>query len=494
MKPLIVPIILNTAIFSIFLLVSMQMTDGHTHYALDDAYIHMAIAKNIVNNHIYGVTSHETTFASSSPIWTAILSSVYLFNQSEYIPLLLNLLLSYIIIFITYFISKEFGCKDDKASIISSAVVLLTPLAPLIFGGMDTTLHIVAYLLLILFFIKSEKTPKYNKWFYSSAIIAGGSRIETIFIIIPICIYLLYKKQTKKSILLLISSILIFGIHGIYTYSSGGFILPTSIMSKSAFIYNLKTHGIISAFETGFIANTLKTPILILAITSLIFLYKNENKNIYLIVLISILLHMQFSGTGWLYRYEAYIIASMIILTLSNIEKSKIITKVIIIFMICLLLRSVLAHISVLIGIQNVYDQQYQMGLFVKKYYNNSTVLLNDLGGISYHSNAKIIDIAGLSNIDFVKAKNAGIYNSSFTENYAKIHNADIAIVYNDYVYDIPKSWALITEWNTTTYQVTVGSNIVAFYALKPDEYDTLSKYMHEFEKTLPNDVKVTYY
>jgi hypothetical protein len=203
---------------------------------------------------------------------------------------------------------------------------------------------------------------------------------------------------------------------------------------------------------------------------------------------------MQFSGTGWLYRYEAYIIASMIILTLSNIEKSKIITKVIIIFMICLLLRSVLAHISVLIGIQNVYDQQYQMGLFVKKYYNNSTVLLNDLGGISYHSNAKIIDIAGLSNIDFVKAKNAGIYNSSFTENYAKIHNADIAIVYNDYVYDIPKSWALITEWNTTTYQVTVGSNIVAFYALKPDEYDTLSKYMHEFEKTLPNDVKVTYY
>ena len=71
--------------------ISISQNQGHLVYALDDAYIHMAIAKNLAQSHVWGVTRYGFTPASSSIFWTLLLSlAFYLGGVNPLVPLLLN--------------------------------------------------------------------------------------------------------------------------------------------------------------------------------------------------------------------------------------------------------------------------------------------------------------------------------------------------------------------------------------------------------------------
>src|SRR5687768_3389495 len=73
---------------------ALRQTDGVLVYALDDPYIHMAIAKNLSENGTWGVNPGEFAGASSSPLWTLLLAGVYGVRGSadDATPLVLNLL------------------------------------------------------------------------------------------------------------------------------------------------------------------------------------------------------------------------------------------------------------------------------------------------------------------------------------------------------------------------------------------------------------------
>lgn len=475
----------------------MAITDGNIHYALDDAYIHMAISKNIVNNHIYGVSPHNQAFASSSPIWTILLSLIFIFNQSESIPMILNFILSYFVIIFSYLISKEIGCSNKKSILTSTIVIILMPMIPIVFGGMDHLLHIVLYLSLILYFLKSIKNEKLNTALYISAILAGGTRLETIFIIIPMCIYLLQQNKIKKAIYLFILSTLIFNLHGLYTLYEGSYFLPTSIVAKSGVIDIIKSEGIINAINYGFIKNAQKAPILsTILLIILIIIYISNKKLLPILLFSNIILHMLIAGIGWFYRYEAYMIVVSLILMIKYIDKTKILSILIIITLLYMCYISVWAHFTTPLGVKNVFEQQYQMGLFTKAYYNNKTIVLNDLGGISYFSDSNIIDITGLANIDMINAKKINNKNTKYIDEYTIKNNATIAIVYDDYLLPyggIPKRWQKIAEWNIT-WVITVGDEYVVFYSLNSTETPHLLNNLKDFEKKLPKDVKVKYF
>lgn len=88
--PLVSITLIYWVIVAILIFISIENNQGHLIYPLDDTYIHMAIAKNASQNHIWGVTKYAFTSSTSSPLWTSLLTGMFLiFGVNDAMPLIL---------------------------------------------------------------------------------------------------------------------------------------------------------------------------------------------------------------------------------------------------------------------------------------------------------------------------------------------------------------------------------------------------------------------
>lgn len=130
-------------------LVLAQSADDFV-YTLDDAYIHMAMAKNLAGHLVYGVSPAEFTSSSSSPAWVLLLAGIFAITGPWlYAPLALNLLAAIALIVVADRWLAGFDMPARGRAFALLALVAAAPLAPLVVTGMEHILHIVACLVLI---------------------------------------------------------------------------------------------------------------------------------------------------------------------------------------------------------------------------------------------------------------------------------------------------------------------------------------------------------
>src|SRR3954471_23289583 len=84
--------ILSTAVVVIWTcFASLRQSGGHVVYGLDDAYIHMTVARTLAQHGVWGINPGEFAPASSSLLWVVILSAAdRLAGVHEITSLLLN--------------------------------------------------------------------------------------------------------------------------------------------------------------------------------------------------------------------------------------------------------------------------------------------------------------------------------------------------------------------------------------------------------------------
>ncbi|OCA71655.1 hypothetical protein [Chryseobacterium arthrosphaerae] len=75
----------------VYMLLMLSETENYFTYILDDAYIHLAIARNFAQHGVWGVTEYMFSSSSSSPAFTFLLSGlIYISGNNELIPLIFN--------------------------------------------------------------------------------------------------------------------------------------------------------------------------------------------------------------------------------------------------------------------------------------------------------------------------------------------------------------------------------------------------------------------
>ena len=120
----------------------LSQTGGSFIYPVDDAYIHMQIARNLSTSGSWGIIAGEFNSASSSPLYTILLWLAFLvFGNHILIPLLINILSALVLLYMMYRWLQGQGMGRWMVMLILAAAVFITPLPLLVMTGMEHTLQ-----------------------------------------------------------------------------------------------------------------------------------------------------------------------------------------------------------------------------------------------------------------------------------------------------------------------------------------------------------------
>lgn len=520
------PFIAATAVLyatvAILLLLCMRQNEGHFIYALDDAYIHMATAKNFVLNGVWGVTPYHFSSSVSSLLWPALLSLAYrLFGVSELSPFIINLILATLLIWLTCTLLRRQGLSPLLTFTIGIAMIFFMPVPAMIFAGME---HILQALVTIGFVYLSAQILTHEKatrskfvWWLILGAMVTATRYEGLLLILVVLALFIARKQYRNSLLLAIISVAPLVIYGVISLTNGWYFLPNSVLLKG--VSPVLSLDAIPDLFANFIPRLLRIYYMLIALltalTLFILQYRKQktlwkDSSIMLVIFIATtILYFLLSGITWFYRHEAYLVAlGIFALTVAAVDhwprglpirlrRSLALNYVAIALLIAttgLLVadRAVPSLAKTPQATTNIYQQQYQMGLFLWGFYQGKAVAANDIGAINYLAEIRCLDLRGIGSRELAKARLNGNYTTMKIYQLSSRKRVKVAIVYDDWFKGkkkIPAQWILVRKW-TIPNNVVCGDDTVSFYAVRPEARRRLVRNLRSFSAQLPSGVQ----
>lgn len=515
-------------------------TEGHLIYTLDDSYIHMAMAKNIAQHGVYGVTQYEFSSTSSSPVWTIILALSYaIVGVRDSIPFVLDLVISSVVLVIAYVLLERSVRRRSVVMFALLAIVFFTPLPLLISTGMEHPLHIVLAILFLSLSATSMldespgmKTSTLLTIFVVCAVLVM-TRFESYALVAVVSILFVLRGRWKTAAGVVLASVLPLIIYQAISVAHGWHWLPNSILLRA----NLQETKLFDSLESFLVIPWMsqgsgkfytvgwdalqRTPYLLVLIgTPFVVLVASmmrtrefwKYNHMMLVALIAVAVaQMLFGRVGHLFRYEAHLIALAVFALTFSVEdlfdtlmlwmsKSRIhaaagsvVVLIAIQWTIPLFTRSFLALPVLPRASQNIYQQQYQMGLFLQRYYGGKTIAANDIGAICYLADIRLVDLAGLATWDIYQLKKTHQLTPDRLQRLCDGKGVSIAVAYEIWLNlggmsESRRRWKLLGRW-TIPENIMCGSDVVSFLSVKSSEERRLQENLRNFSKELPRGV-----
>lgn len=523
--PLIVALFFLWSAIAVLFALALKNNDGTFTYALDDPYIHMAIAKNFSQHGVWGVTSEAFTSTTSSPLWTFLLALIYLFTGvNSLTPLILNIIFATMAVLVTYLLLQMYKVNTSLTAAVLLGVVFLTPLPTLVFSGMEHTLQILImipylYLAAVLIAAENHETgSRVLKWLLLLTPLLVLIRFESLFLVAAICLLLLWRRRWQYSLYFMLAALVPHVIYTAISIAKGWFWLPSSLILKSQFPGLSTPRPVVRWVLFRIAEQLLDNPwilLLLIVVLLLLILRMDTARGIWdkgqvMIVLyvLTAILHLQFANTGWFFRYEAYLIAlGLVVIALTAREfslgpmllnhsvkhinlKWPSFLVLIILLLVPFVQRTSEAFTQTPRAMTSVYEQMYQMGLFLERYYHGKAVAVNDIGAINYLADTRSIDVFGLGSKDVASLIKENNFNRRQIEDYFLTKDVKIAALNNLWYQEdkVPSGWIEVGSWEDE--DTAFGKyKLAIFYAVDPAEQDELIKNLREFAPELPDNV-----
>ncbi|WP_153397610.1 hypothetical protein [Chryseobacterium vaccae] len=489
---------------------SVLKTDGHYVYLLDDAYIHLAMAKNFALYEVWGMTRYQFSSTSSSPLFTYMLSVlIEIFGDNDQIPLYFNAAFS---IGILYFLSIYYGdiLKEVKRTVLAVLFTVFFIVLPLHFlSGMEHVFQIFLFVINIFCFYRRDQNKAAEYGFYFSLLLMGLIRFESMFYFVILAVMFAVIKKWKEVVLVLVLGLMPITVFCAFNYQQDGYFFPNSVIVKgtklsfdSNIVYQLKVILLdnfllnISFYKVGVF------PVLL----SLIFIYRDFKtktfkkvlEDNFLLIVFSLLMicHSMFADLKGLFRYEAYILTGFCMVLIPKlkglffdfthyIKKERIISVFIAANAVLLIYKGSVAHKVMNNGGKNIYEQQVQSAKFLNLFYNSSKVVANDIGAVSYYTDIHLLDIAGLGSVETVPFnENKGKFDKRFEDFLARYcfeNKYDLAIVYEGWLQGhVPPHWKKAAVLKIGE-KITVARQEVSVYSINEKNLVQLKQNIRKF-------------
>jgi hypothetical protein len=220
-------------------------------------------------------------------------------------------------------------------------------------------------------------------------------------------------------------------------------------------------------------------------------------------------LHLLLARLGGFYRYEAYLVAMFLVsagaalldlrgagpwaFDLRADARARWGALTAVVAVLPFLLRAVPSLAVTPQATHEIFLQQHQMARFVRRFYAGAAIAANDIGLVSYQSDPRLFDMAGLASIEVARARVRGAYTTAAIDALTRREGVEIALVYDSWFEGtgLPPSWQKVEQWRVPT-RLVLGGDSVSIYAVDPAEAANLAEHLREFSAQLPPEVAVS--
>jgi len=485
----------------------ISTTGGRLIYPLDDTYIHMTVARNLAMHGQWGVNYDRFAPASSSPLWVLLLALTdRILGVHDSTPLLWSLLFALAALYQAERIWRPAVRRAGHRAVLGLLFVYLVPLVPLALSGMEHTLHLFGVLLVAEGMLAGGRdvTGKSRRLTYVGAFLATAARYETLFLIVPLVVLRLAQRRFREAGVLALFAALPVALFGLFSISRGGFFLPAPLLLKGRFpralnVYELGLFGIHRLLRNPYLYMTF----LVLLVSGILAGRNRGASWLALTTAAGMLLHLQFAGLGYLYRYDAYLVglslvtAGLVFASRAGKVRFRIgsaaLWLLVAVWLWPLHLRARAALRDVGMAAGHIYRQQYQVARFLRRLRPQVTaVAVDDLGAVAYYSGMKVYDLLGIGDLAVARVIRSGSYDTAWIGRYLRKNSVRLVVVHPDCFTgraSLPADLRSVAYWRV---RHPYWGQTVGFYARR-----TLARVIREalcsFEPDLPSGVSVTY-
>ena len=493
--PLLLAIAAFLALVALYLTRELALTHGHITYCLDDAYIHMAVAKNLVHHHVWGISPNHWSGVSSSLLWTVMMTGLFsIIGVNEYLPFVLNIVFVVGLLWLLDRIWSRIGLQASQRLLLLTLTFFALPLAAQPFIGMEVMLQC---LLVVVFYYTISKPGSIG--LLIAAFLLGAVRYETILIVELVSVGMLLRGEAKRGVGIAVAGALPAIIYGLFATADGGTFVPNTLFLKAKGVEIIG--GRIA--EHGIEAILIVLAVLVLAIVCYRVFRKRFSTlhpSLEIIVLISTVItalaqSVLSNAPEQFERYRTYLYLSLVLClgllwakaethpTVSrafNRLPKFIPTAVLLLFTVTFVPRFFFYLEKTPIASKNIYDEQVQEGRFVKLYCEAKPVVVLDIGAVSFYAESPLIDLLGLGSDDIARIHLHRTKDTDTINSIIRDRNARLAILYPTNNYSPDTSWILKGKMAIDSNYVC-ANNTINFYALRLSDTAWLGESLRDF-------------
>jgi hypothetical protein len=492
----------------ITLLAVLHKTGHHFSYALDDPYIHLALAEGIQRG-VYGINAGETSSPASSVIWPFLLVPFMHRSFSQWVPLVFNIIFSLgTCLLLGQYLRRYYLDLSPRLSRLASILlafllIVAANLIGLTFIGMEHTLQIMLVTGCALGLMEAYAGRPIPVWTMAMAALAPAVRYEDLAITLAVTLACVFTRRYLAALLTFgLSLAPLIGL-GIFLHSHGLAFFPNSVLLKGG-IGQTGSHFLTQRLPKMLFDNLIlylispdRLPITLLTVGLGAMLRRKRThplrRNILRAILLTCLLLIFLGPYGWLHRYDVglRLFALLSLLGVLGVEK--------------LLRPSAALGLALLgalvylpapyetpIATREIYLQQVQMDRFASTMWRQN-IAVHDIGRVAYGADRAyyVLDLFGLDSPEALKATKT----TAWLDDITRRHRVTLVMIYPIWLPPAPASWTPVAELHLKTRpaHVAVYKDFVVFYATSQTDLPALRNQLVDFSRTLPEGSWMTF-
>jgi hypothetical protein len=455
------------------LVLQVWLTTGFV-YSLDDPYIHLALARQILHGH-YGINPGEFAAPSSSILWPFLLVPFARTGFCAWAPLAINMAALYATM---WWLQRWLVAytSPPRALVAAIAIAILLNLYGLVMTGMEHSLQLALVAVIGISIVQSR-----HAWpLWSALILLPLIRYEGLAISLPVLAWLALDPARRGGAvaagLAIAAAVAGFSL---FLHLNGVGWLPSSVLAKKGLGFAPDIEGLIR-----------QTPFLVFAIVSgWLYVREGRPRDALLLVAAPTLLHLAFGRYGWFGRYHVYFVLWTLILFIPPYLRAPFVrTRTLTLSLAaCFIVASydtASCTFVTAMSARNVNDQQGQMAILARDFLDEP-IAVNDIGLVSFRARHYVLDLYGLASYEALKAR-VGSANDSWIPDLMARHHVEQAMIYDAWFPHRPAGWIRVATLRLPSPRIVVAFDEVAFYASNSAAAARLRKALAAYRQSSP--------